>query len=92
MEPSQSQLVTAAIFTALRQTAAIFIALACIALACMPKRWFWNFILTKVLGWSVRGTMPDCDKCVVACYPHTHGLDLFYGLFLIFSTRQVSWI
>eukprot|EP00518_Triparma_eleuthera_P015883 CAMPEP_0197570568 /NCGR_PEP_ID=MMETSP1320-20131121/40921_1 /TAXON_ID=91990 /ORGANISM="Bolidomonas sp., Strain RCC2347" /LENGTH=194 /DNA_ID=CAMNT_0043133007 /DNA_START=20 /DNA_END=600 /DNA_ORIENTATION=+ len=77
MAPLKSQLVCAAL---------LFV------FTCMPKRWFWTFIIKNVLGWSVKGTMPDCDKAVIACYPHTHGLDLFYGLFLVFSTRQESRI
>lgn len=65
---------------------------AFLAFSFMEKRWFWHFIFTTVLGWSVQGTMPDVDKCVVACYPHTHAWDLFYGLFLIKSNPQESKI
>ena len=65
----------------------------------MPKRPFWQFAMRQ-MGWSVKGELPDTTHCIFACFPHTSGWDLFYGLFLVFSTpgakvmmkSELSWM
>ena len=39
-----------------------------------------KFIYYKILGWKLRGTFPDVDKCVVIVIPHTHWYDFLLGL------------
>ncbi|GMH75900.1 hypothetical protein TL16_g09294 [Triparma laevis f. inornata] len=56
-----------------------------------PKQWFWKLCL-DLLGWKLQGTLPSCRKCVVACYPHTSGWDLLYGLFLVNGVPEDSKI
>ena len=39
-----------------------------------------KFIYYKILGWKLRGSFPDVDKCVVIVIPHTHWYDFLLGL------------
>lgn len=39
-----------------------------------------KFLYFKVFGWTLTGSFPDVDKCVVAVIPHTHWMDFFLGL------------
>ena len=41
-----------------------------------------KFIYFKVLGWKLKGSFPNVDKCVVIVVPHTHWLDFFLGLLI----------
>nr|WP_298997896.1 1-acyl-sn-glycerol-3-phosphate acyltransferase [uncultured Allomuricauda sp.] len=41
---------------------------------------FSRFLYFKVFGWTMNGSFPDVDKCVVAVVPHTHWMDFFLGL------------
>lgn len=43
------------------------------------KQKFCQFIYNKVLGWQYSVTVPDYDKYVICCGPHTSNWDLFYG-------------
>lgn len=38
-----------------------------------------KFIYYKLLGWKTVVTIPDYDKYVICCGPHTSNWDLFYG-------------
>ena len=38
-----------------------------------------GYILTKILGWKIRGEFPDVKKCIVIYAPHTSYLDALYG-------------
>jgi len=39
-----------------------------------------KFIFFKILKWSLVGSFPDVDKCVVIVVPHTSWVDFFLGL------------
>lgn len=39
-----------------------------------------KFIFFRVMGWKLRGTFPDLNKCVVIVIPHTHWLDFPLGV------------
>ncbi|PRX55429.1 1-acyl-sn-glycerol-3-phosphate acyltransferase [Flagellimonas meridianipacifica] len=41
---------------------------------------FSRFLYFKVFRWTMEGSFPDVDKCVVAVVPHTHWMDFFLGL------------
>ncbi|MRI00292.1 acyltransferase [Kriegella sp. EG-1] len=41
-----------------------------------------KFIFYRLLGWSLVGTFPKIDKCVVIVAPHTSNLDFFMGLLI----------
>lgn len=41
-----------------------------------------KFIYFKVLGWKLKGSFPNVDKCVVIVVPHTHWVDFFLGLLI----------
>ncbi|MGI9546584.1 MAG: 1-acyl-sn-glycerol-3-phosphate acyltransferase [Flavobacteriaceae bacterium] len=41
-----------------------------------------RFIYFRVFRWSLDGSFPDLDKCVVIVAPHTSWLDFFLGLLL----------
>jgi 1-acyl-sn-glycerol-3-phosphate acyltransferase len=36
-------------------------------------------LFLKFLGWKVKGTLPEEDKCIVIAAPHTSNWDFFYG-------------
>ncbi len=42
-------------------------------------KFFFKYILTKVLGWKINGEFPDIKKSVVIFAPHTSSWDGFYG-------------
>lgn len=39
-----------------------------------------KFIYFKVLGWTLEGSFPELDKCVVIVVPHTSWVDFLLGL------------
>lgn len=43
------------------------------------KKAFCSFIYYKLLGWKTRVTIPDHDKYIICCAPHTTNWDLIYG-------------
>ncbi|MBQ8592781.1 MAG: 1-acyl-sn-glycerol-3-phosphate acyltransferase [Bacteroidaceae bacterium] len=43
------------------------------------RRKICQFLYYKVLGWKTEVTVPDYDKYVICCGPHTSNWDLFYG-------------
>ena len=47
-----------------------------------------KFIYYKLLGWKLKGSFPDVDKCVIIVVPHTHWLDFFLGLLIRKVIRQ----
>jgi len=42
-----------------------------------------GFILTKVLGWKVKGEFPNVDKSITIFAPHTSYYDALYGKLLM---------
>ncbi len=47
----------------------------------------------KVLGWKTRVTVPDYNKYVICCGPHTSNWDLFYGkLFYAAIGRETQFM
>ena len=46
------------------------------------KKWLYQFIFLKLLGWKIIGTMDgNVKKCVLMVIPHTCNFDFFLGLF-----------
>lgn len=46
------------------------------------KKWLYQFIFLKLLGWKIIGTMDGkVKKCVLMVMPHTCNFDFFLGLF-----------
>lgn len=41
-----------------------------------------KFIYYKLMGWTLVGTFPKIEKCVVIVAPHTSNLDFFLGLLI----------
>ncbi|MEM9362343.1 MAG: 1-acyl-sn-glycerol-3-phosphate acyltransferase [Bacteroidota bacterium] len=41
---------------------------------------FSRFLYFKVFHWTIQGSFPDVNKCVVAVIPHTHWMDFILGL------------
>jgi 1-acyl-sn-glycerol-3-phosphate acyltransferase len=41
-----------------------------------------SFIYYRLLGWTLEGSFPNVDKCVVIVVPHTHWVDFFLGLLI----------
>ena len=39
-----------------------------------------KFIYYRLMGWRLKGSFPDLDKCVVIVVPHTHWLDFPLGV------------
>ena len=50
------------------------------------KKVIYNFILKKIIGWSIEGNISlskeSVDKCIIIAAPHTHWLDLFLGILI----------
>ena len=42
-----------------------------------------GFILTKVLGWKIKGDFPDVHKSIIIFAPHTSYYDALYGKLLL---------
>jgi len=54
--------------------------------------WTARFIL-KVLGWKIKGELPDAKKYVMIAAPHTSNWDFFYGLLMnLYFKNQVYWM
>ncbi len=46
------------------------------------KRQLYQFIFFRLLGWKIKGTIPnELKKCVMMVMPHTSNYDFFLGLF-----------
>jgi 1-acyl-sn-glycerol-3-phosphate acyltransferase len=43
---------------------------------------FASFIYYRLLGWTLEGSFPNVDKCVVIVVPHTHWVDFLLGLLI----------
>ncbi|MCM4165167.1 MULTISPECIES: 1-acyl-sn-glycerol-3-phosphate acyltransferase [unclassified Arenibacter] len=41
-----------------------------------------KFIYFKILGWTLVGSFPQLDKCIVIVVPHTSWVDFFLGLLI----------
>ena len=57
------------------------------------KQSFCKFIYEKLLGWKAEVTVPDYDKCIICCAPHTSNWDLIMGkLFINAIGRQSGFM
>ena len=54
------------------------------------KQKLFGFLYFKVLGWKVDVTVPDYDKCIICCAPHTSNSDLFIGKLFIGAIGRES--
>ncbi|MCK0162049.1 lysophospholipid acyltransferase family protein [Allomuricauda sp. F6463D] len=41
-----------------------------------------KFIYFTLLGWKLKGSFPNVNKCVIIVIPHTHWLDFFLALLI----------
>lgn len=57
------------------------------------KKTIYSFIYHRILGWKLKKTVPDYDKCVVCAAPHTTNWDLFIGkLYYGCTGRRTSFM
>ena len=45
-----------------------------------------QIILTKILGWKIKGEFPDINKSIVIFAPHTSYYDCLYGKLYLMTT------
>lgn len=49
-------------------------------------------LMLKILGWKIKGEIPDAKKYVLIAVPHTSNWDFFYGLLMIlYFKNEVYW-
>lgn len=54
------------------------------------KQSICKFIYFKLLGWKAEVAVPDYDKCIICCAPHTSNWDLIMGKLFINAIERQS--
>ena len=58
-----------------------------------PIMQFLSMIILKLMGWKIKGNMPDIPKFVAIAVPHTSNWDFFYTLLAIFAMKgKIYWM
>jgi len=58
-----------------------------------PIMQFLSMVVLKLMGWKIKGYMPNLPKFVAIAVPHTSNWDFFYTLLAIFAMKgKIYWM